>query len=397
MATALRRFAIATGNGLAWYALPAVLVFAFAQAFVTGVGIDFDANVWLPAKAVLHGQSPYPQPELSALVGHATFMYPPVALWIGVPLSVLPHDVARGLFWVLGAGAVVAALRVAGVRDRRVLVAALVSVPVWLGELYGNPTLLLVLPLALAWRERDRPWAVGLWVGLIVAFKLILWPLGLWLLVTRRLRAASIAVGSAIVMTAGTWAAIGFDGLSTYPKLLHLFSAKSAGPRGLTISTLTNHLGLSAGFGQIAQWLCGAALLGLMVIVVGREEGDRRAFSLAIVATLLMTPVVWIWYLALLLVPLALARPAFSPPWQVVMGLWVIVFLPRGPMQTVTDHGRVLHSLGYIPTVPQLLLALGFIGFVAVVVAGPKGLRLRLPIGGAASRSAHVARRHQVA
>ena len=51
------------------------------------------------------------------------------------------------------------------------------------------------LPLALAWRYRERARVAGLAVGVAVAAKLFVAPLVVWLLLTRRFRAAAWAVG----------------------------------------------------------------------------------------------------------------------------------------------------------------------------------------------------------
>jgi Glycosyltransferase family 87 len=368
----LGRLLSVTGYVYGWYILPAVLGLG-GVLYYWGAGLDFDANVWRPAKAVLDGHSPYPPPDLTALFGHATFLYPPPLLWVDVPLSLLPHAVARGAFWALSAGAVYAGLRAAGIRDRRVQFCAAISFPVWFAEIFGNPTLLLMVPLALAWRHRDRPWAVGAAVGAAVALKLVLWPLGLWLLATRRVRGSAIAVATALASVFGTWALIGFQGLGDYPRLVRIFSETSGGPRGYTISTFAHHLGLSTWAGRGIQLACGLALLALIVRVAGSEQGDRRAFSLAVVAALVVSPMVEIHYLAVLLVPLAVACPDYGRPWQLVRAAWIFALMPHGSDQILHDHGRVLHSIGPVPTIPQLLVVLGFLAGVAVVTCRPPG------------------------
>jgi len=55
----------------------------------------------------------------------------------------------------------------------------------------GNVTLLLTFGAALAWRRRNRPWLVECAVDAAVSLKLFL-----WLIVTRRFRAAIVAVPS---------------------------------------------------------------------------------------------------------------------------------------------------------------------------------------------------------
>jgi hypothetical protein len=371
MRAELARFGSFTAYVYGWYALPMVLIGLALFYWIKGYGIDFDANVWQPGKAVLHGHSPYPQPELSALVGHTTFLYPPLLLWLDVPISLLPHVVARGLFWVLTGAAVLGSLHLVGVRDWRVYFCASLSFPVWYAEVFGNPTLLLLVPLALAWRHRDKPWVVGLAVGCVVALKLILWPLGLWLLATRRFRATGIAIGTSLLAIFVSWAMIGFKGLADYPRLLRMFSETTAGPRGFTVSTLGRQLGLGGGVAHSLQWACGIALLVLVVVLAQRVEGDRRSFSIALAAALVITPVIEEKYLALLLIPLALARPSFGLSWRLVRYAWIFPLVPRGDYSVIEDHGRVLHSLGRTPSIPQLLIVLAFLGCIAWATGRP--------------------------
>ena len=50
--------------------------------------------------------------------------------------------------------------------------------------------------------------------------------------------------------------------------------------------------------------------------------GDRRAFAVAVVASLVATPLVWMHYLLLLYVPIALYRPRLSGLWFLPLLLW---------------------------------------------------------------------------
>jgi hypothetical protein len=50
-------------------------------------------------------------------------------------------------------------------------------------------------------------------------------------------------------------------------------------------------------------------------VVTARRCGDRSAFALAIAASVLLTPIVWLHYFAILVVPLAIARPVFDTSW----------------------------------------------------------------------------------
>src|SRR5204863_5637362 len=96
---------------------------------------------------------------------------------------------------------------------------ALASYPFVSSIVLGQPDALLLLGAALAWRYRGS-WRGAAAVGTVIALKLLAWPLLLWLVATRRFRQAGVAAAVAIGLTAGSWAAIGFEGLSQYPRLL---------------------------------------------------------------------------------------------------------------------------------------------------------------------------------
>ena len=64
-----------------------------------------------------------------------------------------------------------------------------------------------------------------------------------------------------------------------------------------------------------ALWLAvGLAVLVAGVIVAIRGD-EQRAFALLIAASLVLTPIVWLHYFAILIVPLAIARPRFDLTW----------------------------------------------------------------------------------
>jgi len=75
----------------------------------------------------------------------------------------------------------------------------------------------LLLLLALLWRYRDRAVVAGAALAFAVVLKLFLWPsssgLLAWLALTRRFRAAAIAVAGSVCLALLSWAAIDFAGL----------------------------------------------------------------------------------------------------------------------------------------------------------------------------------------
>jgi alpha-1,2-mannosyltransferase len=291
----------------------------------------------------------------------------------------MPHDVARVVFLALELASVLGALRLVGVADRRVLLWATLSYPVVDALLLGNPTLLLMAPIAAAWRWRERWVVAGLTVGLAGALKLLIWPLGVWLLATRRVRAAALAAVAAAAGVLLPWALLGFRGFDDYARVADLYEEFNGGPRAISIANLIHALGGGWTLGHAVQFGCGAALLAAAVARgLRRRHGDGpAAFVLGIAAALVLSPVVWIHYLALALVGLAALRPTFGRAWYAVTGLWIFPLLPHGPPHTVRAGGDVLEAAGPVPTIAQLVVGLGFVAYISVLGlrGGPSGDR----------------------
>jgi hypothetical protein len=196
---------------------------------------------------------------------------------------------------------------------------------------------------------------------MLVAIKLLMWPLFVWLLATRRLKTAvsSVVLGGGAVLVA--WALIGFKGMTDYPHLLRLVGGDTAGPRSLTVLTLARTAGLPDVAGQGIEWALGLLLLGLAVRLATRTDGDRRTFSVVVVAALVVTPVAWPHYFLFLLVPIALRDRRLAPIWAVPWAFWLMVWLPQGKAHFVFDGTRDLGAFGVIPSVPKLVLILGLL------------------------------------
>jgi hypothetical protein len=358
----------------------AIGVILYLSAVEHQTVFDFAATIYNPGRDVLAGRSPYPAAELSAIAGHPTFVYPPTMLAFDVPLSLLPYAVARWA-WALTCGAALAgALRVVGVRDPRCYALALFSVPAIQGLAMGNVTVLLVLLLALAWRYRDHAVVGGLAIGLLVGIKLLLWPLFVWLLATRRLRTAGSAVGFGAIAVIGSWALIGFKGIVDYPDLVRLVGSETAGPRSLTVMTLAHSAGAPDVVGRGLQWALAVLLLGLAMRLARGQDGDRRAFSVVVVAALVLTPVMWLHYFLFLLIPIALLEPRLAPAWAMPAAFWLLVWFPQGKTYYVFDGAHNLGPFGVVPSVPRLVVALSVLAAtVALTATAPRVRALRLP------------------
>jgi len=295
-------------------------------AFV-GFSLAEDLLAWdvrfayLPAaEALLDGRSPYPELDDPILEDQKGYVYPPQLVVALIPLAPLPVDVVAVLVTCLLLALVALTLRILCVRDLRCYAAAFLWMPTTSGVLLGNVSIPLTFALAVAWRYRETVWRPAVAVGLAVSAKLLLWPVFVWMIATRRLRAVALAALIGTVVTFAAWTAIGFDGLRTYPDLLQRLSEIQA-ERSYSIVGMVATLGLGSTVGNILTVVVGLALLTACVLFARRSD-DARSFVCAVVATLAVSPIVWLHYLVVLLVPMAILRRRFSALWLLPILLW---------------------------------------------------------------------------
>ncbi|HSF60220.1 MAG TPA: glycosyltransferase 87 family protein [Gaiellaceae bacterium] len=350
--------------------LTVALVFVAAAVMLGVIGMSADEGLlawdvrfaYLPAAdAVLDGRSPYPQIDDPILEEQKGYVYPPQLLVALLPLAPLPVDLAAFLVTFCLLALLGLTLYVLGVRDVRCYAAALLWVPAISGVLLANISIPLAFALAVSWRYRNAIWPPAFALGLAVSAKLLLWPIFVWMLATRRIRATVWAVLIGLGATLGAWALIGFDGLGGYPDLLRRLSEIQA-ERSYSIVGMTATLGLGEIVGQVLMLGIGAGLL-VWCVVLGRRGDDERAFTCAVAATLVLSPIVWLHYLVALLVPLAILRPRFSLIWLLPVLLWV--------------SPRPGYAEGYETFMPMIAAAV----LVTVLLArpGPRGVAAEAP------------------
>jgi hypothetical protein len=221
--------------------------------------------------------------------------------------------------FVLGLIAIVVALRVLRVQDWRCYGIALISAPAINSVALGTLTSFLLLGTALCWRYRDNPMVAGAATAVTALLKLFLWPLGVWLVVTRRWRAAIFCAGVGLFLLVGGWAVIDFAGLRSYPTILHVLEQVE-----VPVSySLVGLFGLSGSAETAVTVVLSLAAVVAIWWAARGDDGDRRAFAVAVLASLLTTPLLWMHYLLLLFVPIAFYRPRLSGLWFLPLLLWL--------------------------------------------------------------------------
>jgi hypothetical protein len=244
----------------------------------------------------------------------------------------------------VGLAAVLGALRVLGVEDWRCYGVAIVSAPAMNSLALGALTSLLLLGAAIAWRYRDNAAVAAVATAFTAVLKLFLWPLAIWLLATRRWRAAALCAGTSVVLLLGGWAVIEFAGLRNYPALVHVLD-KVESQASYSVVAL---LGLHGTASTVATVVLSLAAVAAVWLAARGPDGDRRAFAVAVLASLVATPVLWLNYFLLLYLPIAVYRPRLSGLWFLPLLLWV----------TPTTHS---HGTTY-----KIAIALAVLAIVAV-------------------------------
>jgi len=298
------------------------------------IAADFHNEIYPQAKLMLSGEDPYPSPG-SDLTAGSNYIWPPLPVFFAAPLTVLSPGTADVLAALIGLAAFAAALWVVGVRDWRVYGAAFLGPQVLADIRVAHLSLVLCLAVAIAWRARDRVAVPGLIVGIAVGLKFFLWPLIPWLAALRRYREAALAAGVAAL---SLLLLVPFTDVHDYVRVLRelgaTFDQDSYTPYGLFIQ-----MGFSTLAASIVTYGLG---LGLIV-----SAWHRRSLTLTIAASLVLSPIVWLDYFALLAIPLAIVRPRFGPLWLLPLLAWGVSGAGAG-IGDVSAMLRVLVVFGIV-------------------------------------------------
>ena len=138
-------------------------------------------------------------------------------------------------------------------------------------------------------------------------------------------------------------------------------------------------LGLETGLATSLALSVGL-VIAAAAFVVGRRGHDEIAISLAILAAVLGSPILWEYYYALLLVPLAIAAPRFSALWLLLPLFYFTHRLPRPRLlSTAIEPGGSacckpddvpMPSWVFNHAAPGLWPAVGHAALAVAIVAG---------------------------
>jgi alpha-1,2-mannosyltransferase len=324
--------------------------------------------------------------------GALAFTYPPLAALLFTALTLPSMAVLKPLLTgvnlvllplMLGFALRLAPLDRSLTRARTVRLALLASAlalwlePVWTTLRYGQIDLLIGALILYDLSRPDRSRWKGTGVGLAVAIKLTPAIFALYLLLTRRLRAAAVSLGVFLGTVALGFALIPGDSRAFWGgdfldsgRVGRIENAANQSLRGAW-SRLLHSMSVDG------AWLCTAALVALagmtLAVRAGRRGDDASGFSLCALTALLVSPISWTHHWALAVPALLLfaldARRRRSPVLLLAAGTaavlalvhviwWVPVNRPRHS-ELHLGALQLIYSNAYVAIAVAALLAAG--------------------------------------
>jgi alpha-1,2-mannosyltransferase len=258
----------------------------------------------------LDGRTMYvPVPESlrapSERLRQQTDLTPPQAHLVFIPLAVMPIRRALWLWIALNLAAVwwsaATVLRTIGLTPTPAqavfgVAAAVASAPFAAWMITGQVSFVYLVPLVIAWRaSRRSDWAVaGAWLGILWTLKPFLGLFAVGFLIHRRWRAlgwSALSSAASLMCGAATW------GGASFLEWLRDLSMVSWAAHVRNASLLGFWQRVFPGPGHVSAFLVSAALaLAAALWAMRRTASIDREWLTTLVASLLISPLGWIYY-----------------------------------------------------------------------------------------------------
>jgi hypothetical protein len=283
------------------------------------------------------------------------YMYaPPLGVSL-LPLADVALSDAAVVWWAIRFAALVAACALMPTRltvRLGAFVVAASSAAVMHDLTIGNVSVLLLLPLAAAWRWLDRP-AGSVAQAFAIAIRPMLGIVIIWQLLRRRWTAVLWTLGAGTGLAILTLPIVGVEGYRDYLTVLGNLSGATGVKYNLDLSSTTLTLGGSEALAQVALFAGYAIAIGAVLLSLRRDR--EVGFIVSVTASLLLAPLLWGHYLAMLVLPAAFlaerGRPiaillpllAWLPgewaPFVVILGTLLPFWAPGIPPQAEGGNG----------------------------------------------------------
>ena len=239
--------------------------------------------------------------------GFGLFFYPPTFAPMILPLAYLSEQTAIWTWIGLSVIAFVVGVAVLPVsRSVRwwILLLAGLSFPFVFAIKLGQVGPILFLAFAVGWRWIDDPVRLGASAALGAAIKLQPGLLLVWALLTRRFRAVVVGAIVLLVLALAATVLAGPTAWSDFFVLVRTVSDPIATERNVTPGAGAYQLGASMSVATILQLVNTIAVVAAFLGAI-HWAGDEASYLVAVIASQLISPILWDHYAMLLLLPVA--------------------------------------------------------------------------------------------
>lgn len=293
-------------------ALPILAVVSFALGVgatvaVAGNTLGYDYQAYVTgADRLLHGQALY-NPAVDVAGPFAVYLYPPPFAVAFVPFALLPGPVGLWIWIAACVGMTAAAIAVLPVRSSVrwwVLLLAGLDWPVVYAIKLGQVAPLLLLVFAFGWRSLRSEGVLGVVgaVGTLVKLQPAL-VFG-WALLTGRLRTIAAGILTWGVLVAVALPFVGVGAWTDYVRTIGRVSAPVTTPHVMTLGAVAYQSGVSETLANGIQVIAMAVTVAAWMYACRRRAPDV-GYITTIVASQLLSPLLWDHYAMLLLLPVA--------------------------------------------------------------------------------------------
>jgi alpha-1,2-mannosyltransferase len=297
---------------LARTALPILALLSFVAGVgltlaVAGDTLGYDFLAYHQAIERVTNGGPLYDMSFTASGGFGLFYYPPTFAPLLLPFALFAAQPATWA-WI-GLSLVAFAVGVAILPVSRsvrwwILLLAGLSFPFVYAVKLGQVGPILFFAFAVGWRGIDDPIRLGASAAAGAAIKLQPGLVLVWALLTGRFRA--VAVGAVVLLALAVAATLlaGHGAWSDFLVLIRTVTDPITTERNLTPGAVAYQLGAPAEIAAVVQLVNTIAVIVAFVAAI-RWAGDEASYLVAVIASQLVSPILWDHYAMLLLLPVA--------------------------------------------------------------------------------------------
>jgi len=315
-----------TVDRLARTALPILAILAFAGSLAANLAaagdtLGFDFLAYHQAAVRLIDGQPLYDMSFSETGGFGLFYYPPTFAPLLLPFGLLAAGTATWTWIMLSIAAFlvgVAILPVSrSVRWWIVLLAGL-SFPFVHAVKLGQVGPVLFLAFAVGWRGLSDPRRLGVSGAIGAAIKLQPGLVLVWALLTRRITAVLVGAVALLVLALLATLLAGISAWADFLTLLRTVSEPITTEHNFTPGAVAYQLGVDASTAWILQILSTVGVVAVFLAAV-RWASEEASYLVAVIASQLVSPILWDHYAVILLLPVAYLLSA---------GRWWAILIP---------------------------------------------------------------------